>query len=271
MKPYLINVFQCFSSRSKIKALNLITDEKKENNLSYSELGECFGVCAQTVCNWFEKKGIKARKRTHSQKFVDSMSQKRIVLDERTLRKLYIDDKLSIEKIAEKLNSRYDLVRSNLQRFKIPIRSIEIYTTSKLTSELLKRLYVDEDLTSRQIADRLGYSALTIQKRLHIFGIKKRVLKRFPKDQLIELYSNEKLSIKNILKQLGTSHTFLYINLRYYGIPLRGSDQRRSGLEREKTLRRLYIDEKKTPLEIAEFLDLSESYVKRKLKDFKIS
>lgn len=141
---------------------------------SFSEVGDRFGISPSRVEQIFRQNNIKTRKKTVSKKFLKAMRNRRIILEKEVLAKLYLVEKLSIHKVAEKLKTSDHVVRSNLKAYGIPIRPLERYTTSQLTPELLQSLYIDKNLTAPEIAERLGYSALTIGKKLSKFGIKKR-------------------------------------------------------------------------------------------------
>lgn len=145
---------------------------------TFSEIAATLGITRSGVAQIFSRNNIKTRKKIISEKSRQAMDNRRIILSEESLTNLYINERLSIQKIAEKLEVGFQTVRRNLQDYGIPTRSIENYPRSLLTAELLKTLYIDKKLTAAQIADRLDYSALTISNKLSRFGIKKRVFAR---------------------------------------------------------------------------------------------
>jgi len=68
-----------------------------------------------------------------------------------------------------------------------------------ISQDLLRSLYVDERLTTNQIAEKLGFCQGTIWKRLHEYKIKPRlsyVPAGLTKEQLKKWYVSQKLSIK---------------------------------------------------------------------------
>ena len=97
----------------------------------------------------------------------------------------------------------------------------------------------------------------------------KRPPKRLPKELLIELYVEKNLPMKEILEKLETNYASFYINLRHYDIPLRTRHYRLAAAETENTLRRLTA-EKLSPPEIAVRLNMTESYIRRKLREIKL-
>lgn len=437
-------------SAAEIHAMKTFYDE--DGGRSLAEVGEQFGIRVSRVEQLFKQHQIPTRPKTVSRKFLAAMEKRRIILPKEPLAELYLREKLSIKRIAEKLGINSDAVRKNLLAYRIPIRPRALYTTTRLTPELLRPLYIDQNLTAEQIAGRLGYSVLTIRKRLFFFGIKKRAggsraaaavaaaaeslpsapaeltvettlkisaaefgaaaehefftvaeivakyqlhpcsvrklirsgifphafrqkigkirrwlvpaadlqnfvprrkggirgdaptvaaieargayarkkirkshgggkaaiaemmalkkqgltrleiavrfrleesliadifeqtalrrpkkeprpgrePKRLPEKHLTKLYVEENLPIADILAQLNTNYTALYISLRHYGIPLRDDRLRRAAQERERVLRRLSAGEELTVEAIADRLNLTAPYVRRKLRELKI-
>ena len=142
---------------------------------SFAEVGIEFGISPSRVEQLFRQHHVKTRPQTVSQKFLAAMRKRRVVLEKQPLADLYLQEKLSIQKIADRLATTFHIVRSNLIAHRIPVRPLENYTTSRLTPEILRPLYIDQNLTAAQIAERLGYSILTIRKKLSVFGIKRNV------------------------------------------------------------------------------------------------
>jgi hypothetical protein len=88
----------------------------------------------------------------------------------------------------------------------------------------LKELYLNQDLTTYQIADKFDCCQATIWKRLHEYGIKTR----FPwnavdisKQELQYLYLRRKLSTWEIEKRYGYGRGTIHRKLRKFGIPTR--------------------------------------------------
>lgn len=88
----------------------------------------------------------------------------------------------------------------------------------------LKELYLNQGLTTYQIADKFGSCQATIWKRLHEYGIKTR----FPwnavnmsKQELRRFYLQKKLSTWEIEKRYGYCRGTIYRKLGEFGIPTR--------------------------------------------------
>ena len=157
---------------AEIHAMKIFYDA--DGGRSFAEVGIEFGISPARVEQLFRQHNVKTRPQTVSKKFLAAMQERRILLDQELLAELYLKEKLSISRIAARLGAKSDIVRSNLIACRIPIRPRSRYTTTRLTPELLRPLYIEQNLTAGEIAGRLGYSVLTIRKRLFLFGIKKR-------------------------------------------------------------------------------------------------
>ena len=189
-------------SEDEIKRMKSSYDEGK----TLSEVGVLFGLSRARVGQIFRLNNFKIRKKTASMKFAKAMGKRRIILDRKLLVDLYTHQKLSMQKIAAQLSTSGDVVHRNLRNYKISIRTREIYYKSRLTPELLRRLYIDENLTAAEIAKRLNYSISSIGKNLKKFGIKKyQPVKRLKvnkslENRAIELNSKEFLTVEEIAK-----------------------------------------------------------------------
>ena len=90
--------------------------------------------------------------------------------------------------------------------------------------ELLRELYLNQKLTTYQIADKLRFCQGTIWKRLHEYGIKPRLSYTpigFTKAQLKEWYTRQKLSTWKIEKQFGYSRGTVHRKLNEFGLNTR--------------------------------------------------
>ncbi len=93
-----------------------------------------------------------------------------------------------------------------------------------VSQDLLQNLYVDQGLTTYQIAEKLGFCQGTIWKRLCEYGIKSRlpyVPVNFSKKQLKSWYIDQKLSTWEIEKRFGYSRGTLYRKLKEFGFQTR--------------------------------------------------
>ncbi|MCA1640073.1 MAG: hypothetical protein LC768_17420, partial [Acidobacteria bacterium] len=86
--------------------------------------------------------------------------------------------KLPVKEITKTLKTSSGVLYRNLATHKTPKRIDEGIEHSPLTGELLRRLYIEEGLTSTEIAHQLGYAPVTVRKRLSAYGIKNNKYKR---------------------------------------------------------------------------------------------
>ncbi len=93
-----------------------------------------------------------------------------------------------------------------------------------IAQDLLKDLYVNQQLTTYQIAEKLGFCQGTIWKRLREYKIKTRNpwnAVNFDKEMLEDWYLNQKLSTWEIEKRYGYIRGTVYRKLKEFKIPVR--------------------------------------------------
>lgn len=77
---------------------------------------------------------------------------------------------LSIRRVAKQLNISREKVTKCLKLMQCPIRTGTDYVRKSLDLDLIKQLYVDERLSTNQIAKRFVVSRQTIASRLRMLG-----------------------------------------------------------------------------------------------------
>lgn len=93
-----------------------------------------------------------------------------------------------------------------------------------ISQKLLRELYLSQNLTTYQIAEKIGVCQATIWKRLHEFNIKARLCYTpvvFTKEQLEKWYLTDKLSTWEIEKRFGHSRSTIHRKLKEYGLETR--------------------------------------------------
>lgn len=148
--------------------------ELYQSGLSMKEVSLQIGVTPQRVEQILKKAGVQTRKYTTSKRLLEARKRKRRILPKELLLKFYNEECLPISEIIEKLDVSLPSFYKSLEYHKITKRKTEGIHYSSLTEELLRRLYLEEDLTAQEIAKKLGFAGITIKKRLSKFGIKKR-------------------------------------------------------------------------------------------------
>lgn len=98
--------------------------------------------------------------------------------DETTLRELYKDKQLSIGEIAEELDSDRSVIWYWLEKHGIERRGFDAYADDRpdelLNGDFLQGLYHGQELSTREIAERIGCSGRTVSRYLHEHGIEAR-------------------------------------------------------------------------------------------------
>src|ERR1700741_4094678 len=157
-------------------------------------------------------------------------------LSKERLTELYREKKMSIKQIAdltghdEQTVGRY--MRKNSVRLRSHKEALQLVDYSHmhvdgLTEELLRKLYIDEWLTTYQIGDKVGCSNTAVQNALRRFGIPihQYRVKGMDKDNLYELYVNQKLSLIKISEMLGCNNETVRKALQRHGIPVRSKSE----------------------------------------------
>jgi len=130
----------------------------------------------------------------------------------------------------------------------------------------MRRLYVDEQLTTQEIAKRAGTSSGTVWKRLVDAGVQMRprgVTPRLSDDELRHLYVDQRLSTLQIAERTGMSSSGVTAALERAGIPRRGAAVLTMD---DETLQRLYVDERLDADELAARFDVPPWSVRRRLR-----
>lgn len=91
-----------------------------------------------------------------------------------------------------------------------------------LPTEDLCRLYVEEKLSSSQIAERYHCSASAVYKKLREMGVEMRprghLPLELPDDEIVRLYTEEKLGSSAIAKRFGVNTQTILQRLEKHGV-----------------------------------------------------
>lgn len=163
------------------------------------------------------------------------------MLDEATLRRLYLDEQRSIRDIAAQLHlptrSVYDaLIRHRIPRRLASFRNVQSGTSSALFDEATLRCwYVEEERSIRAIAELAQVSTRVVYEALLRYGIARRTVgqrsgaitpatrdgRLVDEAVLRRLYEEENLSIEKIASMLACSPSRIRSALIRWGIALR--------------------------------------------------
>ena len=184
-------------------------------------------------------------------------------LDKKTLRQLYLKEKMSLREIASMFSISYTSVRQRTIQYGIPLRPKTWRKISlKLTKPVLQRLYVKEGKSSQKIAELFSCSYVTVLSKCkeHGIPIKNRLLQEITKEMLEKFYIKEGKTIREVAKILDCSFETVRIKCKQFGIPLRNPGNEKVEID-EATLKRLYLKEGRSRDEIAEIFGCSSSAI----------
>jgi len=130
--------------------------------------------------------------------------KKQIHLDPAEIKRLYIDKKWTIEKVAAHLRISQMSVHRFMVKVNIPRRGSSLGDSRTLTKDLLNELYIDKHLSQEQIASILRLSPGTISNKMRDFQIPARKSPHRNLDALemgesyiVSLKKNPKYSVSN--------------------------------------------------------------------------
>lgn len=195
-------------------------------------------------------------------------------LNRETLRRLYIKEGKSIHTIAKLFGCSLMTVWMKCKKHGIKTRprGKRILTIKK---SVLQRLYVNESKSTITIAKMFGCSQTTIRKRCRKYGISLRAstrvkeIKGLNKKTLAKLYIKEQKSTTQIAKMFGCTHRTIQIRCRKYGIKLRPKGLRVKEIDKS-ILKKLYIEEGKSLIKIAEMFSCSPMTIWKRCKQYAI-
>ena len=139
-----------------------------------------------------------------------------------------------------------------------------------LNKSVLKRLYIVECKSIKEIAEMFSCSYATIRHRCNEYGIKlrgRKKIKGINKALLKKLYIEKGKTTREIAQIIGCSYEGIRRSCKQLGIPLRNPGSKKLEID-ESTLRRLYIKEGKNLTKIAEIFDCAVGTISKKVKRF---
>jgi len=148
--------------------------------------------------------------------------------DEELLRQKYLDENLSGPEIAEEWGCSARTITNWRHKHGIETKP-QNHGEPWTDGEKLRELYVEERLTTYEIADRFDTSSSTISAALERHGIEARSggsgLEHgqpwHDESNLRELYVNQQLTAEEVGERLGCSQSTVLLQLRKFGIPRR--------------------------------------------------
>ena len=190
-------------------------------------------------------------------------------LDKEALTRLYIKEKRSLRAIGKMYGLVCSTVRYRSIKHGIKLRPQPGSRRIDLNKSVLKKLCVKEGRPSKEVAEMLSCSPLTVLKRCKEYGIplKGQKVEGLSKALLQKMYVKEGQTLREIAKIQGCSFEPVRRRCKQFGIPLRNPGSKKVKLDKS-TLRRLYVKEGKSMAEIAKAFNCVLSTVSQKVKQF---
>ncbi|MEM4992599.1 hypothetical protein WKH56_08660 [Priestia sp. SB1] len=157
--------------------------------------------------------------------------KKHLHVNKEFLIKHYVDDNLSVRAVAKLAKCSHSIILRRLHLFQIEIKNSKGSNIPHVTKEFLVEHYIKQDLTIKGVAKAANCSTDAIVRYLLKFGIEKEEttdFKEFPnvnEEFLIEHYTNQRLSIRDIADIAECSSTLIGKRLKHYEIETRTSMQ----------------------------------------------
>lgn len=153
----------------------------------------------------------------------------KITIPKKTLKKLYLLERLSIDQIAQKLAVSTGPVQRQLREYGIPIRTVsESKEKFPLSKKELNNLYWKQGLSTDALAKLFGCNHVTILNRMNKLGVPRRTNLghtkplKLSKATLEHLYYHRGLSLKKIAKVIHRSEGGVERKFNQYGLKSRG-------------------------------------------------
>lgn len=194
--------------------------------------------------------------------------------DEDVLEHLFIEQELTPDEISERLGC----VKSTVNRWirQHNLRELKDNETRPWQKEeTLYNLYIEQELSGDEIAEKLGCHSSTIFSWLRRFGISRAESGPWQnKDLLKHMYKGREMSVTEIADELGCNHSTISNWLAKHKIPTRGRpdvthqlfdeevvDEDDEPYNNEELLRQLYVEERKTISEMVTELGCSSGII----------
>lgn len=225
-----------------------------EKEMGLTKLSNNFGVCAKTVTRRMDYFSIKRRKCGNKSK---------LQIDKEILASLYEGKKWGIAKIARKFSVSDSVIRRLLIKNNISLRGKSIQ--HKVPKKLLKKLYVDERRRIDEIVEITGVDRTALYRYFHKYGFdvkesSKSKLNKAEEEKVVSLYSDGHPSTY-IADKMGVNTNTVFIILHKHGVGVKENNFYTRKLPSIEEIKRLYVEEEKTPLEISEMFGAHKSSV----------
>ena len=191
-------------------------------------------------------------------------------LDYEEVRRLYFDEEIPLRELAQKLGTSRNAIATVFREHGWKARPAGGHEAD-MDHEEIRRLYFNEKMSQKDIAQELGVSRFAIGDMFRENGWETRdkgQRKGVDHEEARRLYFDKKLSLTEVGRRLGTSATAICKIMQKHGWKTRNQGRSRVGrwgmeIDHEE-VRRMYFDEKLSQMEVARRLGLaSDSPIKR--------
>lgn len=142
-------------------------------------------------------------------------------LDDKEIKKLYLEKGLSTKQISKKLGTTATTISTRLKQQGVKVQNKRI--RDDLDNEKIKKLYIEEGLSTVQIGEKFGVSDSTISRRLKRQGVKvqnKNIRDDLDDEEIKKLYIEEGLSTYQIGEKFGANDGTISTRLKKQGVNL---------------------------------------------------
>lgn len=253
---------------SKSQLRQWYIDERRSAN----EIAEEVGVTNTTVLGWLKKHRIPAR--SNSQAQFNKVGKDVRKPNKRQLNRWYHSERKGTGEIARDLGVTQRTIMNWMIDYDIPTRSPQEAKLGKGVKrppeEELERMYVDESMSTVQMAKEIGVkSSSTVSRWLNEHGIKRE---RPSNEDLRRLYHKEGLNAIEIGKIYDVTSTQVYYWMKKHEIPRRDFSESKlpEGARKpdRKELEEMW--ENNTLGNISEKLGVSENTVRNWINEYQI-
>jgi DNA-binding transcriptional regulator LsrR (DeoR family) len=190
------------------------------------------------------------------------------------LAELYSVQRLTMEQIGDRYGVTAQRVQQVLAKANIP-RNPRPESGKGIHRDVLAKLYLVEKLPIEEIAAKLQVPPSRVRNQVKRHGLRRRrIVDRFAepltRERVEEVYVRQGKTQVEAAAELGMSTVPFLALLRKFGITHRHSAGVPGYKITEADLRRLFIDENRTPAEIAQILGCSRDTVNERLLRFGI-
>src|SRR3989344_6028162 len=165
--------------------------EYADERMSAVKIGKKLRLCTTTILNWLREYNVEIRDISEATS-IAQLPKGFVKPNKEKLEMMYVDERMSTWKIAERLGvSRWN-VRNLLKEYKIETREPPGLSEGfvKPTREELKRTYADERMSAVKIGKKLGTSGRTVLNWLKEYEIPTRTNKYMSNPQFKDFLKN---------------------------------------------------------------------------------